>query len=73
MPQLAPLADALELKNKKASFTSAGLSLDWNNIVVQSEYAKRKTDSYINDTNSWYLMGGYRIGKFLPYYNHAET
>lgn len=73
MPQLATLAGALELKKKKGSFTSVGLGLDWNSIVVQSEYARRKTDSYINNTASWYLMGGYRIGKFLPYYNHAET
>lgn len=73
MPQLATLAGALEPKKKSASFTSAGLGLDWNNIIVQSEYARRKTDSYINNTSSWYLMGGYRIGKFLPYYNHAET
>jgi hypothetical protein len=70
---LAPLADELALAKKKASFTSVGLALDWNNIVVQSEYAKRKTDSYVNDTNSWYAMAGYRIGKFLPYYNHSAT
>ena len=73
MAQLGTLAGALELKKKRASFTSAGLGLDWNNLIVQSEYARRKTDSYINNTSSWYLMGGYRIGKFLPYYNHAET
>jgi hypothetical protein len=70
---LAPLADALAVNKKKASFTSAGLGLDWNNLLVQAEYARRTTDSYVNDTNSWYLMTGYRIGKFLPYYNHAET
>ena len=73
LPTLAPLADELSLAKKKASFTSLGLTLDWQNIVVQSEYAKRKTDSYVNDTNSWYVMAGYRIGKFLPYYNHAEA
>lgn len=72
MPSLGTLANSLVLKDKKASFTSVGLGLDWNNIVVQSEYAKRKTDSYVNDTTSWYLMGGYRIGKFLPYYSHAN-
>ena len=71
--QLAPLADNLSLSKKKASFTSAGLGLDWNNVLVQAEYAKRKTDSYVNDTNSWYLMAGYRIGKVLPYYSHADT
>lgn len=73
LPTLAPLADELSLQKKKASFTSVGLTMDWNNILLQSEYAKRKTDSYVNDTNSWYVMAGYRIGKFLPYYNHAET
>jgi hypothetical protein len=72
LSQLAPLADAIAVDHKKASFTSLGLGLDWNNIVVQSEYAKRKTDSYVNDTTSWYLMGGYRIGSFLPYYRHAR-
>ncbi|WP_426195653.1 hypothetical protein [Massilia sp. DWR3-1-1] len=70
---LAPLADALALNKKRASFTSVGLALDWNNIVLQSEYARRKTDSYVNGTNSWYTMAGYRIGKFLPYYNHSEA
>jgi hypothetical protein len=71
-PQAAQLATDIDVRDKKASFTSLGATLDWNNIVVQSEYAKRKTDSYINDTTSWYVMGGYRIGKFLPYYSHAK-
>ena len=71
-PQAAQLAKDIDVRDKKASFTSLGATLDWNDIVVQSEYAKRKTDSYINDTTSWYVMGGYRIGKFLPYYSHAK-
>ncbi|HWJ93521.1 MAG TPA: hypothetical protein VNT33_02285 [Telluria sp.] len=71
--QLPALADAIAVDHKKGSFTSAGLGLDWNDVVVQSEYARRKTDSYINDTTSWYVMGGYRIGKFLPYAVHATT
>jgi hypothetical protein len=72
IPQAAQLATDISVRDKKASFTSLGASLDWNGIVVQSEYAKRKTDSYINDTTSWYVMGGYRIGKFLPFYSHAK-
>jgi hypothetical protein len=71
-PQAAQLAKDIDVRDKKASFTSLGATLDWNDIVVQSEYAKRKTDSYINGTTSWYVMGGYRIGKFLPYYSHAR-
>jgi len=72
LPALGTLADAISVNRKKASFTSVGAGLDWNDIVVQTEYAKRKTDSYLNDTTSWYVMGGYRIGKFLPYYSHAR-
>ncbi|MEH6435218.1 hypothetical protein [Massilia sp. DD77] len=70
-PTLAPLAAEIEAKEKQAHFSSVGLAMDWNNIVVQTEFAKRKTKTYINDTTSWYVMGGYRIGKFLPYYTHS--
>jgi hypothetical protein len=73
MAGLVTLADALNTIDKRASFTSAGLALDWRNVVLQSEYAQRRTDTWVNDTNSWYLMAGYRIGKFLPYVNHATT
>jgi len=72
MPALIQLANDLVADSKKASFTSAGLGMDWNNIIGQAEYAKRKADNYVNDTTSWYVMGGYRIGKFLPYYSHAK-
>jgi hypothetical protein len=72
LPALTTLAGDLAPERKKGSFTSVGASLDWNNIVAQSEYAKRKSDSYLNDTTLWYVMGGYRFGKFLPYYSHAK-
>jgi hypothetical protein len=70
--QLGQLANDLQLDHRKASFTSAGFGVDWNDIIVQSEFAKRKTGSYVNDTSSWYVMTGYRIGKFLPYITHSE-
>jgi hypothetical protein len=69
---LSTLANDIAVDHKKASFTSVGATLDWNNILLQSEFAKRKTDSYLNDTKSWYVMGGYRFGKILPYYTHAK-
>jgi hypothetical protein len=72
LPRAAQLACELNVTDKKASFTSLGASLDWNNIVAQTEFAKRKTDAYVNDTTSWYVMGGYRFGKILPYYTHAK-
>lgn len=71
-PQLNAMADELDPTDKKASFTSVGLGMDWNNIVVQTEFAKRKVDAYVNDTSSWYVMGGYRIGKVLPYFIQSK-
>jgi hypothetical protein len=71
-PQLA--ADLGLTDGKKIAFTSLGLTMDWNNIVVQSEYAQRRAKEavYIPDTNAWYAMAGYRIGKVLPYVSHAS-
>lgn len=71
-PQLNAMAGQLDATEKDASFTSLGLGMDWNNVIVQSEFAKRKTDTYVNDTTSWYLMGGYRFGKVLPYIIHSK-
>jgi len=72
LPQVNALADEIQADGAKGTFNSLGLTMDWNNFVLQTEFAKRKTDTYINDTTSWYVMGGYRIGKFLPYYTRSE-
>jgi len=72
--QVADMGELLNSTNRKYTFTSAGLSMDWNNIVVLTEYAKRKMpNSFLGSSKSWYMMGGYRIGKFLPYYTHAKV
>ncbi|MES2257806.1 MAG: porin [Pseudomonadota bacterium] len=65
----------LELVHKRINFNEIGLNLDWNNIVVQAEYARRRPQEpvYAAASNSWYLMAGYRIGKILPYYAHADV
>ncbi|NGZ85802.1 porin [Duganella aceris] len=71
----AQLANDISLVDgKKIAFTSIGATMDWNNIVAQAEYAQRRAKEavYIPDTNAWYTMVGYRIGKVLPYYSHAS-
>ncbi len=71
---LSSISAQMPLKDIGGSFTSAGISMDYNNFVAQGEYAKRKTDTrVIQDTSSWYLMGGYRLGKFLPYVMHGDV
>lgn len=66
------LASRLEVKNKKGVYTTLGATLDWNNIVVQSEVAKRTTNSWISNTTAGYVMAGYRMGKLLPYVTYAK-
>ncbi len=71
---LSAISAQMPLQDVKGTFTSAGIAMDYNNIVLQGEYAKRKTETrIIQDTSSWYLMGGYRIGKFLPFVVHGDV
>ncbi|QJD99189.1 hypothetical protein HH212_03350 [Massilia forsythiae] len=70
--QINDMARLIESRDKKGTFTSVGAGMDWHDIVLQSEYAKRKLATNSGATDAWYVMGGYRIGKFLPYYTHAR-
>ncbi|WP_332852142.1 porin [Duganella sp. S19_KUP01_CR8] len=67
------LGDDLAVSGKKMTFAAVGATLDWNKLLLQAEYGQRRAKDkvYIPDTNSWYAMAGYRIGKVLPYYTHA--
>jgi hypothetical protein len=56
---------------RKISFTGAGLGMDWSNIVLQAEYGQTRGVGL--GKNAWYVMGGYRIGKFVPFYNHGRV
>jgi len=60
----------MSLPKTKVSFTEAGVNLDWNDIVVQSEYTRAKGVGA--GSQGWYVMGGYRFGKLLPFYSHGK-
>ncbi|MRV70496.1 hypothetical protein GJ700_02020 [Duganella sp. FT92W] len=70
----AQLGRDIALDKKRINFTSIGLNMDWNDIVLQTEYAQRRPQErvYASGSNSWYVMGGYRFGKLLPYVAHAS-
>jgi hypothetical protein len=62
-----------DITDVKGSFTSVGGTLDYQNFLVQTEYAKRKTKTRaVMDTTSYYLMLGYRYGKITPYYYYGN-
>lgn len=63
------------VSGKRMTFTSVGAIVDWNNVLVQTEYAQRRAKEpvYVPQTNAWYVLAGYRFGKVLPYYAHAAS
>lgn len=62
--------DGIQLPKAKVSFTAAGFALDWNDVVVQSEYTTAR--SFGVTSKGWYAMGGYRVGKVLPFVSHGK-
>ena len=52
----------------KYAFNGLGYLLDNQSTVVAAEYVERKlSPSSEFSAKGWYVMGGYRFGKFLPY------
>ncbi len=71
---LSKVVQDFRISDIKGSFTSVGLTMDYNNILLQTEYAVRKTDSLVvHDTTSYYAMLGYRMSKFTPYVLYANA
>jgi hypothetical protein len=60
----------VDLPKLKVSFTAAGFALDWNDVVVQSEYTTSR--GFGAASKGWYAMGGYRFGKVLPFVSHGR-
>ncbi len=63
----AAAANMLSVDKVDASFTGLGVGYDNGDWLVNAEFTKRKTDSYISDTTGWYVMVGHRVGAFTPY------
>ena len=61
----------IQLGGGPFSFSDLGVSSDHNNVMLQAEFITRHTTSTGNNTNGWYVLGGYHFGKFLPYASYA--
>ncbi len=65
--------DAVTTDDTRATFSGIGLTVDRDNVVAAAEFTKRKVKKgYIADTTGWYVLGGYRIGAFLPYVSFSK-
>lgn len=69
-------APAFGVFQDNAKFSSAGITMDWQNIVLYSEAFKREIDGLANaafpNQKGSYATLGYRIGKWLPLYTTAR-
>jgi hypothetical protein len=63
-------ASAFGVFQDTAKFSSAGVTMDWHNVVFYSEAFKRKIEGRANaafpDQKGYYATLGYRFGKWLP-------
>ena len=52
---------------RKVSFTGLGLNWDEGAWLVNAEYTMRRTETYVADTDAWYVTVGRRFGNWTPY------
>ena len=70
-------AASFGVADKEGSFLGFGFNIDWNNVVVYSEYVQRDTAPgalafAFPDQDAYYVTLGYRMGKYLPYLTVAD-
>jgi len=71
---VAPGYDSnLKLEGSKSSLWSLGYSYDPGTWLVQSEFVRTRSDNLlIPDQTAWYVLSGYRLGKFTPYASFSK-
>jgi len=67
---------SMGLEDLMGSFGGVGFNLDWQNIVIYSEFIRRETveemEMAFPDQDAHYTTLGYRIGNFLPHITYAR-
>jgi hypothetical protein len=57
----------------KYHFYSVGVAYDRSNVIAQGEFIELRTGDPTDAVNGWYVMGGYRLGKWVPYVIYANS
>lgn len=71
--QARALAARYSLKDWALSAVALGATYDPGQWFVMSELIFFKGDSFLSDSTSWYVSGGYRFGAWTPYLSYAAT
>ena len=72
-PEGVALADKYDADNKDLIFMSLGGMYDPGDWFVQGEWGSTDSNSAFGKRTAWYASGGYRLGKFTPYFIYART
>jgi hypothetical protein len=54
-----------------ANFAGIGINVEWNNLRTRAEFTQRRVNNVIADTQAWYGMVGYQLGKWLPHITYS--
>jgi hypothetical protein len=57
----------------KYHFYNVSVAYDRNNIIAQGELIELRTGDPTDNINGWYVMGGYRLDKWVPYLIYANS
>ncbi|MEH6543232.1 MAG: porin [Porticoccaceae bacterium] len=64
--------------DREVDVFNVGLTVDWNNLIFMSEYAKVKIENAplgempVPTNTAWYATAGYRFGNVMPHITYAE-
>lgn len=72
-PQGIAIADEYDVDNKLFVTETIGASYDPGHYFVMGEWAHANTNSVFAVGTAWYVSGGYRLGKFTPYFTYTEV
>ena len=67
VPELAAVADDFAGERVPLRFDAIGVSLDFGRVFADLEYAQRRIDNWVPDSDGASLMVGARIGPVRPY------
>ncbi len=70
VPGLQDTVNALSRERRRVAYTTFGLRLDLDPLVIEAEYARRTVSpdlAIVPDAQGWYLSIARRVGRFTPY------
>jgi predicted porin len=73
-PEGIAIADKYDCDGKQRSqLESLGASYDPGNWFLMGELARTIGRCFIGANTAWYISGGYRFGRFTPYFTYAQV